>query len=284
MTVPDLEFARAEVQAETTSTFVEMGGMQINALTATTTYANKKLDFQTHLAQSPSGGQLEKAAGQSAGGARELDATGSVIFHPDHQELHLPTLALRTQGVEWKTAPGSTPTVKYGNNQIQVLGLKLLNADQALDVEGSFSLGDNPEIGGIEVHAKNVDVAQLEKLALMNRGFSGRLDADAKISGSAFALYTGLGARLERTLINFLLDLQTREHGRRDTGTDASGLDARLVQTPASSSRRRARSDEALRPTPPASGHTRRARRLRSTFESSPPAWTSGSCRASRSS
>ena len=35
----------------------------------------------------------------------------------------------------------------------------------------------------------------------------------AKISGSAFALYTGLGARLERTLINFLLDLHTREHG-----------------------------------------------------------------------
>jgi seryl-tRNA synthetase len=35
----------------------------------------------------------------------------------------------------------------------------------------------------------------------------------AKITGSAFALYTGLGARLLRTLIQFLLDLHTREHG-----------------------------------------------------------------------
>jgi seryl-tRNA synthetase len=35
----------------------------------------------------------------------------------------------------------------------------------------------------------------------------------AKITGSAFALYTGAGARLERALINFLLDLHTREHG-----------------------------------------------------------------------
>lgn len=35
----------------------------------------------------------------------------------------------------------------------------------------------------------------------------------AKITGSAFALYTGPGARLERALINFLLDLHTREHG-----------------------------------------------------------------------
>src|SRR4029077_13698025 len=70
---------------------------------------------------------------------------------------------------------------------IQVQGLKLVNGDQSLDADGTFSLGDHPEIGSIEDHAKNGDVAQLEKLALINRGFSGRLDGDAKISGSASA-------------------------------------------------------------------------------------------------
>lgn len=185
VTVPDLAFARARVQAETTGTFVELGNIQINTLTATTTYADRKLDFEAHLAQSPSGGQAEKAAGRTAAGTREIDATGSVVFHPDHQELHLPSLALRTQGVEWKAAPGTEPTVKYGKDQIQVIGVKLVNADQSIDVDGTFSLGDNPEIGAIDVHAKNVDIAQLEKLTLQNRGFSGRLDADAKISGSA---------------------------------------------------------------------------------------------------
>ena len=34
-----------------------------------------------------------------------------------------------------------------------------------------------------------------------------------KISGSGFACFTGLGARLERALINFLLDLHTTQHG-----------------------------------------------------------------------
>lgn len=34
-----------------------------------------------------------------------------------------------------------------------------------------------------------------------------------KIAGSGFALYTGLGARLERALINFMLDLHTKKHG-----------------------------------------------------------------------
>jgi len=35
----------------------------------------------------------------------------------------------------------------------------------------------------------------------------------AKISGSHFVLFTGLGARLERALIQFMLDLHTRQHG-----------------------------------------------------------------------
>jgi len=40
----------------------------------------------------------------------------------------------------------------------------------------------------------------------------------ARISGSAFAVYTGVGARLERALINFLVDLHTREHGYVEVG------------------------------------------------------------------
>ncbi len=35
----------------------------------------------------------------------------------------------------------------------------------------------------------------------------------AKIAGARFALYRGAGARLERALINFMLDLHTSEHG-----------------------------------------------------------------------
>jgi seryl-tRNA synthetase len=38
-------------------------------------------------------------------------------------------------------------------------------------------------------------------------------DRAAKIAGARFALYKGQGARLERALINFMLDLHTTEHG-----------------------------------------------------------------------
>ncbi len=39
------------------------------------------------------------------------------------------------------------------------------------------------------------------------------LERAAKISGARFAVYWGAGARLERALANFMLDVHTREHG-----------------------------------------------------------------------
>ena len=39
------------------------------------------------------------------------------------------------------------------------------------------------------------------------------MERAAKITGARFAVYWGLGARLERALINFMLDVHTREHG-----------------------------------------------------------------------
>lgn len=46
-----------------------------------------------------------------------------------------------------------------------------------------------------------------EKLGILD------FERAAKIAGARFALYIGYGARLERALINFMLDVQTKEHG-----------------------------------------------------------------------
>jgi hypothetical protein len=171
VTIPELQAANARVQAETEATFVKAGGAELNSITATTTYDRKTLDFSTHLKQQ----------------TRELDATGQVILHPDHQEIHLPTLAMRTQGVEWKMAPDSQATIKYGKEQITIEGVRLVSADQSLDVSGTLAIGTATPAGAIDVHARNVDLQQLETLMLQNRGFAGKLNADAKIAGSTAA-------------------------------------------------------------------------------------------------
>ena len=43
------------------------------------------------------------------------------------------------------------------------------------------------------------------------------LERAAKIAGARFAILNGAGARLERALINFMLDVHTREHGYTET-------------------------------------------------------------------
>ena len=70
---------------------------------------------------------------------------------------------------------------------------------------------DNPEI---RVWGEKPKIATpLDHVALAEKHGLIDFDAAAKISGSGFAVYRGSGAKLERALINFLLDLQSNEHG-----------------------------------------------------------------------
>lgn len=71
---------------------------------------------------------------------------------------------------------------------------------------------DNPEI---RVHGTPREFAfkPLNHIELCERLRLIDFARGAKLSGSGFLLYTGWGARLERALINFLLDLHTHEHG-----------------------------------------------------------------------
>ncbi|MBV9010216.1 MAG: serine--tRNA ligase [Verrucomicrobia bacterium] len=60
---------------------------------------------------------------------------------------------------------------------------------------------------------KKPDIAQpLDHVALGNRHKLFDPERAAKLSGSGFICFTGAGARLERALIQFMLDLHTREH------------------------------------------------------------------------
>jgi len=54
--------------------------------------------------------------------------------------------------------------------------------------------------------------AQIARRAVRRLGLVD-FDRATKLAGSGFVLYTGWGARLERALIQFMLDLHTREHG-----------------------------------------------------------------------
>ena len=214
VTVPDLQFAKAQVKATTGATFVKVGSLELNEVKATTTYQDTKLDFAANLKQPD----------------REVDVSGDVVFHPDHQEIHLPSLALRTQGVEWHAAPGSAAAVRYGNDRVELLGVKLVSGDQSIDVDGAFALKARAAADGLRIQVRNADIAQVEKLAMMNRGLTGRVDADAIVSGTTDApVVSGTLAVNQGGFQTFTYDSLK---AKVDFDGRTIGLDATLQQSP----------------------------------------------------
>jgi seryl-tRNA synthetase len=90
------------------------------------------------------------------------------------------------------------------NLLLQVPNLPAPGLPEGRDAEANLAIKHWGELGPANPEDH---VAIGERLGLFD------LERAAKISGSGYVLFTGAGARLERALINFLLDLQTRSHG-----------------------------------------------------------------------
>jgi autotransporter translocation and assembly factor TamB len=166
--VPDLTPAKAVVKADSRATFLEVGGQRITELTSNVTYGEQKLQFDANAKE----------------GVRQLGAAGSVVFHPDHQEIHLGNLSLRAEQVEWRSAPGGEMAIRYGSDRVAVENVRLVSGDQRIEADGVFGSPTEP----LEVRAQNVDVAQLDQLLLANYGMAGRLNVDATVAGPKDAL------------------------------------------------------------------------------------------------
>jgi autotransporter translocation and assembly factor TamB len=162
--IPELTMADADVTANTHATFVTVSGQNINEFEAKTTYHQKSLEFDA-TAKQPQ---------------RSLAANGSLLIHPDHHEIHLKSLGLTSQGVQWQTAPNSEAAIQYFPDAIEVKNLELVNGDQKISAEGTFGRpGD-----ALKVALNNIDVASVDALLLRPPQLSGRLTATGTVSGA----------------------------------------------------------------------------------------------------
>ena len=210
LAVPDLTPARTVVQAESRAAFLEVGGQRITELTANTTYDGHTLDFDAKAQE----------------GVRHLGAAGSVVFHPDHQEVHLGNLALRSEKIEWRSEPGSEAAVQYGSDRIAVQNVRLVSGDQRIEADGV--IGSATET--LKVRLQNVDVAQIDQLLLANSGIAGRLNADAVIAGPKDALRAdGKVALTQGAFRDFKFESLT---GDVKYGGNGVTVDVRLQQNP----------------------------------------------------
>ncbi len=228
--VPELDIERARVQANSTATFLDVAGQKLNTLTADTTYSQSRLDF--------------KAAAQE--GKRELAAGGFVVLHPDHQEIHVGELALRSEQIEWRTPAGTSAAIRYGADRIEIKNLELANADQRITANGV--VGSQGEV--LKVQADNVDIAQLDTLLLGDGRLAGRLTGSADVSGLKSAPHVSSNITLARGA--FRTYKFESLAGTVDYTPNGVALDVKLQQTPTEWITARGLAPTTLfRPTPP---------------------------------
>jgi hypothetical protein len=167
-TLPDLTPAGVRVEASVRAAFLQVAGQQVTEVAADVVYAEPALEFMATARE----------------GARELDAGGSVVFHPDHQEIHLLTLGLRAEDIEWRAPADADATVRYAKDRITIENLRLASA-------GSQQITAGGVIGSMEepllVRLENVDVAALDRLLAGDTRVAGRLSADAELTGPTSA-------------------------------------------------------------------------------------------------
>jgi hypothetical protein len=213
VTMFDLDGSAATAHALTTATFVQVGGQRINGMYVDSTYGNSKLHFSVDAQQE----------------LRQAEIAGEVIFHPDHQEIHLPAMTLRSQQVEWHTAPGTAGAIQYGKDRIEVQDVTLeSNGDQRISADGVLG---GPDSDPLRVRAENVDVGQLNQIALGQPGeITGRLSANATVSGTTNApRVAGEFTLAQGAFRMFRFDSLAGTVNYAQTGVD---LDVRLQQNP----------------------------------------------------
>jgi len=162
--VPDLDIKRAEIDADSRATFVEVAGQQIDELSGTASYADQRVGFDLTASQPK----------------RSARASGALLLHPDHQEVHLERLALATGNQEWSIPQGEQATINYAHDEIAVDKVHLVSGDQEIRADGRFGQAGS----ALDVTLNNVELARVDELLLRPPQFTGRLNASATIEGT----------------------------------------------------------------------------------------------------
>jgi seryl-tRNA synthetase len=130
--------------------------------------------------------QLRKAGQETAARQAEVRALGDRIAGLDERVRHLDD-SFRDRLASIPNVPHeSVPAGRSSDDNVEV---RRVGEPREFDFEPKAHWDLGPELNVLD------------------------MERAAKITGARFAVYVGLGARLERALVSFMLDTHTREHG-----------------------------------------------------------------------
>ena len=149
-------------------------------------------------------GKLKKSGGDAAALMREGEEVSDAIRNA---EKPLADIEARFERMMLTLPNLPHPSVKVGRNETENKEVRRWGDPPHFD----FTPKNHWDIG--------------EELGILD------FERAAKIAGARFAVYRGAGARLERALINFMLDMHTGENGYKEMLPPALGNRASLIGT-----------------------------------------------------
>jgi seryl-tRNA synthetase len=134
-------------------------------------------------------GKLRREGVDTAGRQAQVRAAAEQIELLDAQ--------VKQVDEEFRNALASIPNVPHesvpvGKSEAENVEVRRWGTPRAFDFEAKAHWDLGPELGILD------------------------LERAAKVTGARFAFYYGLGAKLERALINFMLDVHTSQHGYKE--------------------------------------------------------------------
>jgi autotransporter translocation and assembly factor TamB len=169
VTAPEWDMARLRGDVKADGVFVEVSGQTLQRAVITAVLDGMQADVAAELEQPD----------------RKVNVNARLIVDADDREVLLQRADLKGAGETWTLADGATARLRQVAGQINIENLQLVNGDQRLTITGTLPV----EVGAttadaLVVRAENVGVAGLSKIAIGQDRVSGRLDGEARITGS----------------------------------------------------------------------------------------------------
>ncbi|MEO5742170.1 MAG: translocation/assembly module TamB domain-containing protein, partial [Vicinamibacterales bacterium] len=215
--LPNFDIEKGRIQADTLATFVTIGGQNFPRVTAKAVYENNQLQFDTTVEDE----------------RRSLGMGGNVLFHADHDELHLRALNLTVGKTQWEFPQGQESVVRYSKDTVTLESFVLQRGTQRVTAAGTVAIGAASAnlANDLNVRLDNVQVQDINELLLGNRSLAGVINATAEIRGTrndpvVQSGFSVTGGTVEGVKFNALT-------GKANYSGRAVYVDARLEQTPA---------------------------------------------------
>ena len=169
VTAPDWDVTLLKGDAKTEAVFVEVAGQTLQRVAVTAGLDGATTNVDAILEQPD----------------RRVQLNAQLTVDAEDRDVLVQRADLVGAGETWSLSGGTPARIRRAGGQWSVTGLRLLNGTQELVIDGVLPLESNANgTDALVVRASGVAVEGLTKIALGHQRVTGRLDGEARITGS----------------------------------------------------------------------------------------------------